>query len=174
MNTYILKRKSVLLYQIAFGIIGLAAASQINIPIHPVPINLGTVAVMLIGLNYSFHGAIGAVFSYITLGICGLPIFSHFSGGFTYFFGPTFGYLIGYFVAASLMSFMRERYITKDRIIDMLFLCLMGQFCIFTLGVSWLSYLQNFEFAIKFGLLPFILPGIIKSMILAASIKVIR
>ena len=173
-TTYAIKSQQSLVFQIVFGVVGLSVASQINIPIYPVPINLGTLAVMLIGLHYSFPAAIYSATSYILLGILGVPIFNHFSSGVFYFFGPTCGYLLGYVVAAAVMSYLREKYIYQGRLIDTIFLCIIGQICIYSLGISWLSYLKDLDFAIRFGLLPFIIPGMVKTIILSSLVTIIR
>ena len=173
-RTYAIEMQNSLVMQVIFGILGLSVASQINIPLQPVPINLGTVAVMLIGLQYSCAAAIYSTISYIFLGIIGVPIFNHFCSGIPYFVGPTGGYLTGYICAAGVMSFVRERYFTENSIIDMVLLCAIGQFCIYILGISWLSYLKDLEFAIRVGFLPFIIPGIGKTMILASVMKIMK
>ena len=58
-----LKAKSTPLYDLFIvcgGVLLLFAASQVEIPLHPVPITLQTVAVMLIGLTYTPRHALQA------------------------------------------------------------------------------------------------------------------
>ena len=50
------------------GVALLYAASQIEIPLHPVPITLQTVAVMLIGLTYTPRRAVESHLLWIGLG----------------------------------------------------------------------------------------------------------
>ena len=156
--------------QVIFGVIGLTIASQINIPLQPVPINMGTIAVMLIGMQYSFPAAFNSSIIYLLLGIAGAPLFNNFSGGIVYFSGPTGGYLLGYFLAASVMSFLQDRRYIKSLIL----LCVIGQLMIFSTGMLWLAYLKDFAIAWQFGFIPFILPGICKISILVSIVKIIR
>jgi len=45
---------------------------------------------------------------------------------------------------------------------------------IYVLGVTWLAKFVGFESALKTGVLPFILPGLVKTFILASIIRAIR
>ena len=172
MYKYVSSSFSQLLFiaQVIFGVVGLTIASQINIPLQPVPINMGTIAVMIIGLQYSFSAAFNSSILYLLLGIAGAPLFNNFNGGIIYFFGPTGGYLLGYFLAASVMSFLQDRGYIKSLIL----LCIVGQLTIFTSGMLWLAYLKGLSIAWQFGFMPFILPGICKICILVSVVKIIR
>ena len=80
--------------------------SQIRffIPDNPVPITMQTFGILLIGGLYGPRLTMLSIFSYIIIGIIGVPVFQGHSGGIDYFFGVTGGYLIG-FIFASLNSF---------------------------------------------------------------------
>ena len=70
--------------------------SPFSIPIGPVPISLGTLALFLavyvLGVGY---GTVATIL-YLFIGFVGVPVFSNFSGGVGKLIGPTGGYLIGY------------------------------------------------------------------------------
>lgn len=86
-----------------------AAASQICIPIQPVPVNLATLSVFIAGAVLGARlGALSQTV-YVLLGTAGLPVFSGFSGGAHVIAGPTGGYLVGYIAAAGLVGFLTER-----------------------------------------------------------------
>jgi Uncharacterized conserved protein len=86
-----------------------AVASQISVPMQPVPINLATFSVYLAGAVLGArYGAISQSV-YVLLGAAGLPVFAQFRGGFHVILGPTGGYIIGYVAAAWLVGFMTER-----------------------------------------------------------------
>ena len=54
------------------------------------------------------------------------------------------------------------------------FLCLLGTGIVFSLGVAWLSYLIGFEKALMSGVLPFILPGLVKAGLLCTALQILR
>lgn len=155
------------------GVILLFAASQIEIPLHPVPITLQTVAVMLIGLTYSPRRAVEALLLWIGLGVLGFPMFCGFSGGAHILVGPTAGYIVGFVIAAYFMAMLKEKFSLSSWRTDVL-LCLMGTVIIYAFGVLWLSQLIGFSNALGHGLLPFILPGIVKAGLLCTGLKILR
>ena len=73
--------------------------AYIKIPLPHVPVTLQTFFVIMSGnlLGYKY-GTISQI-SYLILGLIGLPIFAY-GGGLGYVFQPTFGFLIGYPIAA--------------------------------------------------------------------------
>lgn len=77
----------------------IAVGAFIRIPIPVVPFTLQFLFTMLAGLLLG--GRLGgiAVSVYIIIGLLGLPVFAE-GGGFSYIFKPSFGYIIGFAVAA--------------------------------------------------------------------------
>lgn len=89
----------------------MAICSVITIPLGftPVPINLGTLGVFLVGgLLGKKYGTI-SMSVYVLLGAVGVPIFSGFRGGVGVLAGPTGGYIIGYIVAAFIIGLLIEK-----------------------------------------------------------------
>lgn len=155
------------------GVALLFGGSQVEIPLKPVPINLMTVAVMLIGLTYTPRKAIESLLIWIGLGAVGFPVFSGFGGGIHHLMGPTAGYIAGCTLAAFLMATLKEKFTLNSLVFDAL-LCLLGTSLVFLLGVAWLSNLIGFEGAVVHGFLPFILPGFLKAGLLCAGLQIIR
>ncbi len=155
------------------GVILLFAASQIEIPLKPVPITLQTVAVMLIGLTYTPRRAVEAHLIWLGLAAVGLPVLSGFAGGLAYFGGPTLGYLVGFVLSVYVMAMLKEKYSLNSWISDAL-LCLLGTVIVFSLGVAWLSQLIGFSNALMHGVVPFILPGLVKAGLLCTALQIIR
>lgn len=155
------------------GVVLLFAASQVEIPLEPISITLQTVAVMLIGLTYSPRRALETHLLWIGFGGMGLPMFYGFSGGMDILVGPTAGYIVGFVISTYLMATLKEKMLLKGWFSDAL-LCLMGTFIIFTFGVIWLSYLIGFPNALIHGVLPFILPGLVKAGLLCTSLQILR
>ena len=70
--------------------------APISIPIGPISITGGTLAIYL--TVYLLGGVWGAVSTlvYLLVGMVGLPVFSNYMGGISRLAGPTGGYLVGY------------------------------------------------------------------------------
>ena len=96
----------------------LCVSSYISIPIpfSPAPITAQTVIINLIAIILLPKEAFFAVLGYILLGICGLPVFSGGQSGIGKILGPSGGYIIGYLVAAVLMSFILRKMENKIRV----------------------------------------------------------
>lgn len=159
--------------QIAIGVGLLICAAQLSIPLHPVPITLQTVAVMLIGLFYSKNTALKTVLAYLAIGALGAPVFANFMGGISRLFGPTGGYLMGFAPAVYCMALAKER-ILKDTYLSIICNCIVGHIIIFIPGLLWLSVYVGFAQAITLGLLPFIIPGTLKAVVLGAAVRYIK
>ncbi len=143
-----------------------AVGAYIKIPLPHVPITLQTFFVIMSGnlLGYRY-GSISQL-SYLVLGLIGLPIFAY-GGGPGYIFQPSFGYLLGYPIAAFAIGLLLNLSfsIHKSNVIErirpifiILFADLIGILIIFFTGLSYL-YLNikynlylNIESATIFGL----------------------
>ncbi len=86
----------------------LAASVLITIPIGAVPLTLQVFVVVLAALMLEPIWAGAAVGVYLVLGAIGLPVFSGMLGGPGVLFGPTGGYLLGFFVGAVAGSLVRS------------------------------------------------------------------
>jgi biotin transport system substrate-specific component len=98
----------------------IAVGAFIKIPVPVVPFTLQFLFTMLAGLLLGpVNGAL-AVVVYIVLGLIGLPIFTQ-GGGPGYIFQPSFGYIIGFAVAAYVNGKIATVYkgnIIKNLIMD--------------------------------------------------------
>lgn len=74
-----------------------------KIPLPPVPFTLQIFFVVLSGLLLGGRLGFLSQAIYITLGLIGVPIFAY-GGGLNYIFNPTFGYLIGFSIAAFIIG----------------------------------------------------------------------
>ena len=171
-NTQIFSSRALLftkVMKISLGIVAMAAAANISIPVQPVAITFGTLIVMAIGLTYSKGEALATYSSYLTLGVMGVPVFMNFGSGIAHILGPSGGYLLGYLLAAYTMAVLREKF---D--IGMLYNCAIGHMLIYIPGVLWLTTFIGMEAAIYKGFLIYIPTGILKIGLLVAMLKMIK
>lgn len=154
---------------VAGGVLLLAAASQIRIPLGftPVPINGGTFAVMVIGAAYGATRAGATVGAYLAAGLVGAPFFADAQSGWTYATGATGGYLVGYLVAAVLLGLLAER--GGDRQVwTAVPAMLAATAAIYVLGALWLAHvlgvpvLGSDRSAWTLGIRPFLVGDAVK------------
>ena len=88
----------------------MAVLSPISIPVGPVPITFGVLAVFLCAGMLPPKLSVITQLVYLALGAIGLPIFSGFSGGIAKFAGPTGGYLVVYPIMALVISLLLDCY----------------------------------------------------------------
>lgn len=159
--------------QYVFSLCLITIAAQVTIPLQPVPISLLTLAILFVGLTNSVRQSAYAVGTYLTLGAIGFPIFANFTAGLPILVGPTGGYLIGSFAAATSVAWLQEKRQAKN-ILDYALYTLTGTCIIYIFGITWLSHFIGLEKALQFGLLPFILPGIVKCALLSGLLKLTK
>lgn len=160
-----------------------AAGAQVSLlvpALGPVPFTLQNFVVILSGAILGPKlGALSQVV-YLLIGAAGLPVFAGYSGGIGRIAGPTGGYLLSYPLAAFLIGALAG----KDRAPywRTLVAMLAGEVIIFTLGVGqlwfYLSAKQgagvSLSVALAKGLLPFILPDLVKVVAAAAVAQRLR
>lgn len=160
-----MKTKNIILVAIftALTIVG----GFLKIPVGPVPITLQFLFTAFAGI---FLGAkLGALSQiiYILIGLVGVPVFTQ-GGGLSYIFKPSFGYLIGFILAAYIIGKFAEniKMNSKYSIYKLFIGCLIGLALIYAIGVPYMYIIINhvmgakinFSTAIKTGFLIF-LPG---------------
>lgn len=118
-----------------------AAASQIRIPLGftPVPINLGTFAVVLVGGVLGARRGIMSIGLFLLAGVVGFPFFQGWNGGLTYATGATAGYLVGYLAMAAIVGAAAERGGDR-RPLPFLVAILLANFVVYALGAAWLAH----------------------------------
>jgi biotin transport system substrate-specific component len=159
---------------IAAGASLTAALAQVVVPLWPVPITGQTLAVLLVGGTLgALRGALSMLL-YALLGIVGLPIFSDASSGWNIVAGPTGGYIIGFIVAAAFTGWLAERRWDR-KFIGSMIIFFGGTSVTFAAGLPWLAFSlnMNLEQTFQAGLYPFIIGGVIKTVIAAAILPTI-
>jgi len=152
---------------IVAGILFLAIAAKIKIPVwpSPVPITLGTFAVLTIGAAYGPRLGLATIMGYLIIGALGFDVFANSSAekfGLTYMMGGTGGYLVGYVLATLALGWVARKGYDRS-VTGMAGGLLLGNALIYVPGLLWLGTLYGWDKPIlAWGLTPFIAGDIIK------------
>lgn len=123
-------------------VLALAAKTQVAMWPSPVPITLGTFAVLSIGAAYGPRLGLATMLGYLLIGALGFDVFAGSSetrNGLAYMLGGTGGYLAGY-VAAVLILGWAARQGWDRSVLKMAVAMLAGSAVIYALGVPWLYH----------------------------------
>ncbi|MFN3635557.1 MAG: biotin transporter BioY [Rhizobium rhizophilum] len=151
-----------------FGTGVLALASQISVPMVPVPITLQTFAITMIGVLYGWRLGALTVLAWLGEAMMGLPVLAGGSGGLAPFVGPTAGYLVSFPIIAALAGCLAEKGWTGRHVVKSFLAHLSANLFCLAIGGAWLSYLIGAEKGLSLGVTPFILGAVLKSALAAA------
>ena len=120
----------------------ICVGSFIRIPIpNMMPITLQTFFVLLTGLVLPVKASTLATFTYIILGLIGLPIFSG-GGGLGYILMPNFGFIIGFFIATVIISVVTQK-LKYSKLWEYIIISLFGIAVIYIIGVLYFAFITN-------------------------------
>ncbi|RED66114.1 biotin transporter BioY [Cohnella lupini] len=176
-----------IVYTALFGALFIVA-TLIKIPLGftPIPISMGTFAIMLAG------GLLGAVYGFwsifivVALTATGLPFIGG-SGGIAKLTGPSAGYIWMYPVAAFLIGLVSDYLFAKRKTLTraqqgllLLGIFVFGSLILYTTGIPWLAHAvddakyDTLSGALKAGLYPFLAGDAIKAVVATLVIVSIR
>lgn len=155
----------------------IAVGAFIKVPVPVVPFTLQFLFTMLAGLLLGGRKGAMSVGVYILLGLVGLPIFAE-GGGFWYILKPSFGYLLGFMLAAYVTGRMVER---KQKLLTgwVIVVNFLGLFIVYAAGMVYYYVICNYVIDTPIAIGPLFLycfvlavPGDICLCILAAVLTV--
>ena len=134
---------------------------SVPIPVGPVPIVLADFFVMVTGLFLGYKWGSISVALYLALGALGLPVFAGGKAGLAILFGPTGGFLLGYFLVVLFIGLIAEKINTsksKITLVKNLAALIIGNIALYLVGVPWLKIAASMSWpaAIAAGFVPFI------------------
>lgn len=160
---------------VVLGIVALAVAAKIKVPMFPspVPITMGTFAVLTIGAAYGPRLGLATIMGYLIIGALGFDVFASSSAeknGLAYMMGGTGGYLIGYVLATLYLGYAARRGL--DRSVEtMAGPMLLANVLIYVPGVLWLhQFTSGWEQTMEWGLTPYLIGDLIKLALAALLI----
>jgi len=138
------------------ALVGAAAQISFPLPFSPVPLTGQTFAVLLVGAALGSARGMISMLVYGLAGLVGVPWFAGFASGFAM---ASFGYIIGFIVAAGLVGYLAERGWTRTAI-DTALAMVLGNVVVYAIGVTWLKFTlagTTWAGAVAMGMSPFLL-----------------
>ena len=148
---------------VLFGSIILIISAKIKVDLYPVPMTLQPLAVLMIGMLFGRNLAIATIGLYILQGIAGFPVFAY-GGVLLYLFGPTGGFIVGFFIAGLVLGELADRGWGRN-ILSSIICMMLGMFIIYFFGILQLSAIKGFAFAIIKGFYPFLVGDLYKLLV---------
>lgn len=139
-----------------------------------IPFSLVPFMVMLAGGILGSRLAATSMALYVLMGLLGLPVFAQAPfGGLSYVLQPSFGFLLGFIVGAYVIGKIVERKPTS--LLTYAGANMVGLVIMYAVGLIYFWFLFNFclgkpiDFTtvVKLGMLPFIIPDLIKGAVAA-------
>lgn len=124
--------------------------AQIAIPVagSPVPVTAGTFAVLTVGAALGWQRGAAALALYLVAGMAGMPWFSGGASGVGF---PSFGYIIGYIAAATLVGALASR--GGDRTpLATIGTMLLGNAAVYAFGVTYLAWDLGIDLSAAFDI----------------------
>ena len=168
--------KRALLVIAGIAVLMLAAKLKVAVPPSPVPVTMGTFAVLTIGAAYGPRLGLVTILGYMLLGYLGLDVFASSSAtkfGWAYMQGGTGGYLVGYVLATLALGYAAVKGWDRN-VLTMALALLVGNVLIYVPGLLWLrqfaeSWLQTFEW----GITPFLIGDAMKLALAALLVPAV-
>lgn len=149
----------------AAAFVGLSAQFSIPVPGSPVPVTGQTFAVLLAGAALGWQRGAAALLLYAVAGSAGIPWFSE---GKSFVGGPTYGYILGFILAAGVVGWMAAR--GGDRtVVKTLVSMTIGTIIVFACGLPYLMASADLGFADGWnaGVGPFLFGAVVKILLAA-------
>lgn len=168
------------------GIAALAIAAKMKFPIppSPVPVTMGTFAVLTIGAAYGTRLGLVTIMGYLIIGALGFDVFANSSAtanGLDYMLGGTGGYLIGYAFAIALLGYLSKMGWDRN-VFKMALGLVLANVLIYAFGVPWLyeiveagsfnpaKYATVWDQTLAWGFTPYLIGDLMKLALAALLI----
>lgn len=152
------------------GVAVVALLAKVSFFIGPIPITGQTAGVILVGAALGARRGALSLLSYALVGLAGLPVFAGPVAGPAYVLMPSFGFVLGFIPAALVAGWFAER--AWDRRPLRAFVGFVAASIVpFVFGVPYMAFILagvigddvTVSSLLADGVLPFLLPGVIKA-----------
>jgi biotin transport system substrate-specific component len=163
--------RDVLLVVGAAGFVGALAQISIHLSWTPVPITGQTLGVLLAGTALGWRRAAAAMALYAVAGVAGVP---WFAGGASGYVGASFGYIIGFFFAATACGYLAGRGADRS-VLKSVPAMVVGEIIIYAFGCTWLALDLHLgaSATLADGFTPFVAGDAIKAAIAAGLLPLV-
>ena len=149
-----------------------ACSDQPSGPAAPDVLDGPTAAVLVVGSLLGARDGALTLTAYLIVGGIGVPVFAGGGSGWAHFVGPTAGYLLGFVAAAAAAGRLAERGLLR-RFGPAIAVMICGHALILALGWLRLAWMLGATPAFWQGVAPFVMGGMLKSLIAAVTVMVI-
>lgn len=157
------------------GTLALALSAKTKVLLGPVDISLQSLVVLLIGAAFGWRLAVATVLLYLAEGASGLAVFQSTPEkgiGIPYMLGTTGGYLAGFVAMAGIVGWAADKGWDRN-LFKLLGAMLVAEIVMMAMGYGWLAALIGADKAWQFGVLPFIVPDLIKVALAATLVPAV-
>jgi biotin transport system substrate-specific component len=164
--------------QIFLAVLGtllLTLSAKTKVVLGPVDMSLQTLVVLLIAAGFGMRLGVATLLLYMAEGAMALPVFQGTPEkgiGIAYMLGSTGGYLAGFVVMAAIVGWAADRGFDRNPV-KLLGAMLTAEIVMMAMGFAWLATLIGVEKSWAFGVLPFIVPDLIKVALAAALVPAV-
>lgn len=152
------------------GTLLLTLSAKTRVVLGPVDMSLQTLAVMLIAATFGMRLGLATLLLYLAEGASGLPVFQGTPErgiGLAYMMGTTGGYLAGFVAVAAIVGWAADRGLDRS-FFRFLGVLLVAEVVMLALGYAWLATIIGPQAAWTGGVVPFIVPDLVKVGLAAA------
>ncbi|MFS0867633.1 biotin transporter BioY [Microbacterium sp. 179-B 1A2 NHS] len=152
------------------GVAFVALLAKVSFFIGPVPITGQTLGVIVVGAALGSRRGAAALTTYLLAGLAGAPVFAGAVAGPAYVLSPSFGFILGFIPAAFVAGWFAER--AWDRKPVLAFVGFVAASIVpFLVGVPYMALILGVVVGtdvtaasvLGAGVLPFVVPGLIKA-----------
>lgn len=133
------------------ALIAAGAFMKITIPVQPFPMHftLQWFFVLMAGFLLGSRLAFSSVVTYLIIGLVGVPVFAA-GGGPAYLIRPTFGFLLGFALAAWAIGWLCER-MKPTRLWTMMLPATAGLLIYYLMGAVYFYFISNYVISMPVG-----------------------
>ena len=157
------------------GTLLLTLAAKTKVVLGPVDLYLGNLAVLAIAAAFGLRLGLATFLLYLAEGAMGFPVFQSTPEkgiGIAYMMGTTGGYLFGMILATALVGWAADRGWDRNPV-KLFSVMVVGVALILAFGFAWLATLIGAEKAWQFGVVPFIVPDLVKAALAASAVPAV-
>ena len=157
-----MKTKELTKMSICIALLCVSAYISFPLPFTPAMVTTQTIIINLIALILTPKQSLITIGAYILIGICGVPVFIGATAGLGKIFGPTGGFILGFLVAAPVISFLKGK--SNDIRKYLMLTILVGMPIIYVCGTFTMCLVlkMNIVAGLMVAVVPFIIGDIVK------------